>query len=527
MKIFITMLLCTIAMQSQTQAYTASTENITNPERGQYRYTTGKSVGTFNPLNQATLAGYKTNEKITLIWRAFYLDAFKTTLISADFLTKIQTDFTTMRAAGVKCILRFCYTNIDGSDATKAQMLAHIEQLKPITMANEDVISNLEAGFIGNYGEWYYSANFGTENLTAQNLADRLEIGLKIMELTPNRMVAFRTPYIQRQIGGAATVTTSTAYDKSVKSRVAGHNDCFLSSADDYGTYLYGATDYAYLENQSKYTFDGGETCSLTTYSSCSNAVAVMARYHFNYLNADYNQIVEDSWVTNGCYADIQKKLGYRIELLNSTIANNVLTVNLQNVGFGNIINERKAYLVLKNTTTGTEYPFVLATNPNFWLSGTQIQIVQNLNFDVPVGSYQLFLNLPDLQITNPAYAIQCANTGLWDAVKGYNNLNQTFTVAAPVITTTPTTTTTTTTTTPTTTTTTTTTPVLDVVITLVNNTTIVITNLPSPVYTIKVYNTSGRLKATTTDISSLRAGIYIVKVYCNGVTYSQKIVKL
>ena len=513
MKIFITMLLCSIAMQSQTQAYTASSENITNPERGQYRYTNANSVGTFTPLNQTTLAGYKTNEKITLIWRAFKLDAFKTTSISADYLTKMQADFAAMRAAGVKCIVRFSYTNIDGTDATKAQILAHIDQLKPITIANEDVISSMEAGFIGNYGEWYTSNNFGIENLTAQNLADRLQVGLKIMELTPNRMVAFRTPYIQRQIGGVSTVTTSTAYDKSIKSRVAGHNDCFLSSATDYGTYLYGATDYAYLENQSKYTFDGGETCSLTTYSACSNAVAVMAKYHFNYLNADYNQIVEDSWVANGCYTDIQKKLGYRIELLNSTIANNVLTVNLQNVGFGNIINERKVYLVYRDTTTGTEYSFALTVDPRFWLGGTTSQIVQNLNFEVPVGSYRLFLNLPDSKIANAAYSIQFANTGLWEATKGYNGLNQTYTITTPV------------TTTPVTTTPTTTLPA--VVISLVNNNTIVVANLPIPTFTIGVYNTSGRLRSTSVNISNLKAGIYIVKVTCQGVVYTQKIIKV
>ena len=65
----------------------------------------------------------------------------------------------------------------------------------------------MEAGFIGQYGEWYYSKNYGTSSLTAQNIADRKEIGLKILELAPDRMVAFRTPTFQTLVGGATPIS--------------------------------------------------------------------------------------------------------------------------------------------------------------------------------------------------------------------------------------------------------------------------------------------------------------------------------
>lgn len=516
MKKLVLMLLFTVAMQSQTQNYTSSSEIIANPERGQYHYTQGNSVGIFTPLDKTTLVGYRTNEKITLIWRSYNLDAFKTQPISTSFLNSIQADFNTMRVAGVKCILRFSYTKIDGTDASKSQILAHIEQLKPITQANEDVISNMEAGFIGNYGEWYASINFGQDNLTAQNLADRKEVGLKIMELTPNRVVSFRTPTIQRSIGGNSPVSSLTAYNGSINSRIAAHNDCFLSSPSDYGTYINSTTDYTYLENQSKYTFDGGETCSLTTYSECSNAVYTMNRFHFNYLNTDYNQTVTTNWSSNGCYDEIKRRLGYRFELLNSNITtDNLLTINLQNVGFANIFNERKAYLVLKNTSTNSEYSFQLNTDIRKWQSGTQTQIVQSLNLDIPSGTYQLYLNLPDSQIANPLFSIQCANVGTWDAIKGYNNLNQTFTISSTAVVA------------PTPITTTTEVPVADSVqILLINNSIITVYNLPTSSFTVKVYNLSGRLKSTSVDISNLKSGYYIVKVYSNGIVYSQKIYK-
>ena len=521
-KNFMMLLLCSaVSASAQTQSYTASTDILANPERGFYHYKS-TSASNYRALNQAELTGYRTNEKVTLIWREFKLDLFKTSAISADFLAKMQTDFNILRAAGIKAIVRFSYTNVDGTDANKTQILAHIEQLKPVMAANENVIALVEAGFIGNYGEWYDSDSFGKSNLTTQNLADRKVVGLKIMELAPQRMVAFRTPTIQRQIAGAATVSASTAYNGSVLARTAAHNDCFLSDATDYGTYINSTTDYSYLENQSKYTFDGGETCSLTTFSACSNAVTMMGKFHFNYLNADYNQDVTSSWQSNGCLDDVKRKLGYRFELLNSNITNNVLTINLQNSGFGNVFNDRKAYLVYRNTASGVEYSFELATNVRLWNAGVQTRITQSLDFAVPNGTYQLFLNLPDLSMgSNPIYSIQCGNTGLWEAAKGYNKLNQTFTVTAgapvtPPVTTAPVVTPPVTAPTQ----------ALPVEIILVDNAIITPYNLPSEIFTVKVYNASGRLKSTSPDISDLRRGTYIVKLTCLGVLYTKTIMK-
>ena len=64
-----------------------------------------------------------------------------------------RNDFAILRTAGVKCVLRFRYTDADGEDATKAQIIAHIDQLMAVTIPNQDVISSVSAGFIGQYGE--------------------------------------------------------------------------------------------------------------------------------------------------------------------------------------------------------------------------------------------------------------------------------------------------------------------------------------------------------------------------------------
>jgi len=483
------------ALHSQTINYVASTENFPNPCRGLYKYTIGVSTGTFVPLNPASIAGYRANNSITLVQRNYILDAFRTTPISQDFLNKIQNDFNIMRTSGVKCVLRFAYTDDSDNDATKAQILAHIDQLKTVTIPNQDVISSISGGFIAEFGEWYNSVNFGTENLTAQNLTDRREVGLKIMELAPKRMFAFRTPAIQRLIGGDAPITDATAFDGSINSRIGAHNDCFLSDATDYGTYTDIPSDYAYLEQQSKYTFDGGETCAISADSNCANALLRMGQFHFSYLNFDYNVAVHNYWQANGCFDEIKRRLGFRYEMKQSTILNNTLTLGIQNVGFGTLFNPRKAYLIMKNTVNGVEYSFQLNTNPQFWLPGTSTQITQNLDqASLPVGSYQLYLNLPDIDLNNVLFAIQCANVGTWYALKGYNDLQQVYTKSS-----------------------------LSTHI-FIQNDQIVVTDLQE--YTLQVFDLTGKLVATTTDISNLAKSVYIVKVVSDSVVYTQKLVK-
>ncbi|KAB1156516.1 DUF4832 domain-containing protein [Flavobacterium luteum] len=529
MKKLVLMLLTTVAMQSQTQNYTSSSEVFTNPERGWYKYSKAQSTTTFSFLSQSSLTSSRVNEKITLILRIYDLGAFKNTPISQTFLDNILKDFSTLRLSGVKAIVRFRYTEVDAIDATKAQIISHIEQLKTITVPNQDVISNIEAGFIGQYGEWYYTTNFGNNGvMSTQNLADRKEIGLKILELAPERMVSFRTPSFQNLIGGTTPITTAEAYNGSARSRIALHNDAFLSSSSDVGTFKNTSVEYPYLESQSKYTLCGGESNQLnSTYQNCTNAVSMMNKFHYNYLNIGYYGATLDLWKTSGCYDEVQRRLGYRFELLNSTITNNNLTINLQNVGFGNIFNQRKAFIVLRNTSTKVEYSFPINSDVRLWQSGTQTQITQSLDLDIPIGTYSLFLNLPDPKIANPLFSIQFANIGVWDAAKGYNNLNQTYTkststvvitpdpivitepiVVEPVVTPTPVV-------------------VAPVVIAVINNSTITVSNLPTPTFTIQVYNLSGRVRSRSTDISYLKSGYYIVKVYSGGIIYTQKIYKV
>jgi hypothetical protein len=173
-----------VALIGQTVNYTASSLIINNPERGLQKYSiTASNYSTTNGANNlsvSTLKAWKnSSDKVTVVYRYFMLDAFLNANINSTYLNNIQKDFNNVRTAGLKVIVRFAYSNEEGTtaqQASKAQILTHISQLSPLLNTNKDVIFSLQAGFIGTWGEWYYtnSTEFGTDGtISATQWANR------------------------------------------------------------------------------------------------------------------------------------------------------------------------------------------------------------------------------------------------------------------------------------------------------------------------------------------------------------------
>ena len=517
------MLLFAVAAQGQNQTYVANTANFPNPDRGFYHYSSSGTSTTYSALSASTLSAYRT-QNISMVHRTFYLNQFVTTPISDAYLANMQADFNAIRNAGLKIIIRFAYSKSESAavlDATKTQILAHIQQVAPIILANKDVISIYQYGWIGCWGETYYSSQvteFGTsdyENLNATQWANRKAVLDAMLNATPLEIpIQVRYVYHKQKMY------------PSGNDRIGFYNDAFLNAWGDSGTFLVNSetsqpttTDSNYLQTQTINLPMAGETDGVNSpRTDCSNAMLEMNKYNWSLLNQDYLTANINNWTSSGCFSEMEKRLGYRFELLNSNITTNTLTVNIQNTGYANVFKPRKAYLILKNTTTNAEYSFLVNNDIRSWKEGTAIQITQSLDVDVPAGNYNLYLNLPDPNNTNPLYAIQMGNVGTWNATTGYNSLNQSFTATGTGTGTTPQLGTTT--------------PITPTVVPTVQiiyvtgSSTVVINNLPSTTYTIKIYNLNGKLKSTTTDISNLNKGFYIVKVTCNGITYTQKIYK-
>jgi hypothetical protein len=473
--------------QDKTIIYKESKEDIVNPERGFY-IPTGTKASNFLPLDIVQLKKYRNHPQkigkasyavqVSLIYRGYELDTFKNQPLSIVFLNNLQKDFDAVREAGLKMILRFAYTNTANAgtctdeykicppygDAPRNIVLNHIKQIKPLLQKNSDVIAVMQQGFIGIWGENYFTDYFGDASTNgAGKILDsswqhRNEFLKALLDALPNnRMVQVRTPQIKQKFvyGPSAPVKSlplqlSAAFNKSDASRIAFHNDCFLSTADDYGTYYdYGSSSQPreaanevlrkYIEADTKYTAVGGETCddAFSPQNDCAPAGYAedeMRRMHYSYLNAAYNNDVNNDWDSSGCLYNIKRKLGYRFVVQKMTApvqvnnGNNFsIAFTIENAGYASPYNPRPVKLIFKHTTTGKEFSVTLKTNPQFWFSGMHtIKEKVKLPGNIIAGSYQLYLSLPDANVLlgkRPEYCVQLCSENMWEAATGYNNL--------------------------------------------------------------------------------------------------------
>ncbi|WP_020535857.1 DUF4832 domain-containing protein [Lewinella cohaerens] len=463
--------------------YTNSSIDFPNPERGFY-YPTNSNDGL---LDEGGIAGlrndfmpWQANYQVhsTLVYRYFMLTNFINGPISEAFLEDMQTDFNTIRNAGAKLIVRFSYINEGDDDpppygdATKSQVLSHIQQIAPILQANADVIAAVQSGFIGVYGEGYYTDHFGfaalpedggTGYLTAQNWDDRNEVITALLAALPeNRMIQVRYPQQkQKFVYGNAAPTTSAPSG----GRIGFHNDCFLASNADFGTF----TNYDewspahttmvtdlrnYKAQDSQTVVVGGETCAANVDMSgdeqCSadggRADSDLALFHYSFLNSDYNNAdVNNQWI-GVCLDDIKLKLGYRFVLQSGSFPAEAqpgqqvtLDLSITNEGYAAPFNPRGVEYILRNTTTNDLYYAAPNSNPQQWQPGTTTNLNQTfcLPNNIPFGQYELLLHLPDPEPTlygNPNYSIRLANTlpnsdDVWESNTGFNQLGHTITV--------------------------------------------------------------------------------------------------
>jgi hypothetical protein len=455
--------------QTSTVNYQIDNTDFPNPERGFYKHeeTTDFINDNVSPqLNLASLINYRNGGR-TLVLRLFYLTKYKNAAIAANYLTGIQNDLNTARQAGIKLILRFAYNNSvqthrHSSDASMAVVLQHIGQLKPIFQANADVIAAVNAGFVGTWGEWYYTHPDFTNIDNMPNYTNRKRVVDSLMSALPaSRMVQIRTPYYKQNIygngstGTSAAINASQAYNGTPVARLAHHNDCFLASPTDFGTYADIVNDKNYLEAETKYLVMGGETCAENSpRSDCINlggdADTELARFHWSFLNADYNQAVLNRWSSPGnCMNNIRLGLGYRFQMLSGTFSNSIqvgqnlsFQLRLKNVGFSAPFNGRKVIVVLRNTNTSQEYLFPLTdVDPRYWFAyqSSADEIIINKNIKIPAdfkqGTYSLWLHLADpfsSLTANPLYAVRTANANTWESATGYNSLQHQITVLCP-----------------------------------------------------------------------------------------------
>ena len=406
--------------------------DVTNPERGFY-YPCYLPMSNPN-LSVNTVKGQRKQGR-TILYTEYKLDKCMDSDIPESLLTAIQNNFDALREGGAKCVLRFCYKDNEATsnkpwDAEEQWVMRHIEQIKPLLQKNEDVIMLFQAGYVGVWGEWYYTDHFGMNPRTSDDYLPRKRVLDAMLEALPaSRQVAVRTPDFKMHMYGlslADTLTAQTAHDGSSVSRIGGYNDCFGASADDYGTFT-GNNSRPFWKGDTKYTFMGGETCAVSDYCKCKASIKDMEDYHWSYLNIDYNTSVLSRWRKDGCFEQILRRLGYRIIIgkVKHTATPQVgepykVVLYLRNSGFAAFMNPRDAKLVFV-ADNGEKSTFDLGSDPRTWQpGGYRIET----SFILPAAKGTLYLHLADpLLPERPEFSAALANEGVWDAATGYNKL--------------------------------------------------------------------------------------------------------
>ena len=438
-----------------------------NPERGFTEELGGETMlsDSKNHVVKGNEWYFSDKDYRSLVMLMYYLGNYKDKALSNKILQGFDEDMQILRENGFKCVLRFAYDWKSKTDASKDRVLAHIAQLKPYLAKNADVIYVLETGFVGQWGEWYYSTNFENES---QHLNDnRRAVLTAMLDACPsNRFLLVRYPMIKGEYLGVMNnpdtdpLTSAEAFSGSTRARIGHHNDAFLNEWGNDGTYVGWDEEKdddpavrQYIADETLYVPNGGEnnvenkTLAGKVYNQ---AEAEMSLYHWSFCGETYSEEVTDKWRSSGIFDELNRKMGYRYQLVTATLpdAANVgektnIIIQIKNVGYAPLYNERHAYIVLSNGTK--TYSIALQSDPRRWLPNGVVTTINEqiaIPSSVPEGTYQLYLHMPDASSSlaaNPKYAVRFANTDVWDATTGMNKLNASVTIQSsgtPIVTT-------------------------------------------------------------------------------------------
>lgn len=426
-----------------------------NPERGfTEEYSRKVSVSDPNVLKgHISDSWFTTGEKskMSLLMVLYNFGRFKDKDLPAEILAGFDEDMQVLRDHGWKCVLRFAYTETESDivDATPDWVERHLEQLSTHLVQNADVIYVIEAGFVGVWGEWYYSANYGNET-QHMNANRRRVIDALFANAPTDRFILFRYPMIKTEyLGDSEPLNAEEAFTGTVRARMGCHNDAFMNTWGDMGTY---ASDdksddpkvREYIATETLYVPNGGETNieeDNVAEQRYTRAPSEMSTYHWSFCGSSYATQVTRRWRQSGIFDTLNIHMGYRLNLKNAQFSDMAapggkanITIHLRNTGYAPIYNERKAYIVLKNSDQAWSLP--LKADPRRWLPNNVLSTINeqvDIPADLPVGTYHLYLHLPDAYSSiaaDPRYAIRCANANIWDESTGLNDLGATIVIS-------------------------------------------------------------------------------------------------
>ncbi len=349
-----------------------------------------------------------------------------------EMLNGLDELFQRMNEASCCVILRFSYDpGFNGAKDMEPEismMVNHIESLKNLFTKYEKMITAIECGLVGPWGEMHSSkiANQQTYNILIDSYLKVLPSTIKLLVRRPKFLYSYYG------------YSLSSLNDFSIKDcRLGVYNDGYLGSENDLGTYEDREKEVAWLSKINIDTPYGGEvTVPGSSYNELNYAVEEMFQLHLSYLNLRWNDQVIKRWKdtkytgTDSLYKNsteysyIKNHLGYRLILKNLRYHENNSTLNLNlnvnNVGFGNLLKSKNAYIVFQNEEHTYAFKFENVD-------------IHNLIFEIDKknisrGTYKVYFVLADDFTESGTRSIRLGNQDIWDeTIKGniiFNKFN-------------------------------------------------------------------------------------------------------
>ena len=310
--------------------------------------------------------------------------------------------------------------------------LQHQQAIGEIFAKYPDVIASVECGVFGPWGEMH-SSDFRTE-------ANVKKVVGKWLEVLPDSIpISVRQPEFYSWWSGVPIdkIDSDVTTPEQAAYRVGVYNDGYLGSYDDRGTFRDREREVAWLSNQAKHTLYGGEIVLFEEDDDHPTNVQPTGLYmeqeafktHTSYLNVGWNDEIiakmkktkfkgNNSLYNNGSLTEfnyVQNHLGYRYVVRNVSLTretskyeNFALEAGIENVGFANLVKEKKAYLILKSTDGNFEKTYDLGAldpslgesasnvDPRNWDSTATTSVKVNVDIpdDFAEGKYEVYIKL-------------------------------------------------------------------------------------------------------------------------------------
>lgn len=411
---------------SSEKGYTPSdkTEYIRNPDCGFYQ-----------PISFAckqeginySLKNYLTRNN--LMHLRMDLSSFVGSELSQETLSDLHKMLGELRQNSVNAIIRFAYDKFNGEENKEPSMsllLRHVEQLGGVLKEYNDVLTAVEAGMIGPWGEMHTSSLAIKENFNKllQAWLENTHPLTPILARRP-RMVADYLGVDIGKIDEHVSVVGTPAY------RLGVFNDGYLGSSTDLGTYKNRKKEIDWLTKQAAHTPFGGEvTVPGSEYNKIEHAAKEMFLTHTSYLNELWNDRVVAEWkdteytINAGddtkyhgrtAYEYIRDHLGYRFTVSDILLSQKAreglrLSFDIKNDGFGNLLKSKTCELIFINNEDKQSYIEEIDINPKMWLTGKTYSMDLKINTRLKEGEYTVLLRLREPDFSAPIYCVAFAN---------------------------------------------------------------------------------------------------------------------